>query len=115
MAVRCYAFADERSGLPHTGPRWIVRCGPTFRGVPVISYRICSAAPSPRCNVQRAATAKLDPWYEDVDMRHAVVVAVKHGDKGVLIGLQPRERYGLEVVEHRFDVSIGRGRRQGPS
>ena len=72
-----------------------------------VSERIERPLPTRRRDVEAPAGLQVAPSGEDMDVSASAFLTVQHGRPGVAVGLQPRPRRLLELVEHSFDLLVG--------
>ena len=95
-------------GLLHPRPRRVIRPAPALFGVEGVAERVECLLPARRGDVEAPAGLQVASRGEDMHVSAAVALAVHHGRPGVAVGLQPRPRRPLELVEYGFDLRVGR-------
>ena len=95
-------------GLLHPRPRRVIRPAPALLGVEGVAERVECLLPARRRDVQAPAGLQVASRGEDMHVNAAIALAVHHCRPGVAVGLQPRPRRPIELVEYGFDLRVGR-------
>ncbi len=72
-----------------------------------VAQRIERPLPARRRNIEAPPGLQVAPGGEDMDVSASALLTVQDGRPGVSVGLQPRPRRLLELVEHSFDLFVG--------
>ena len=96
------------AGLLRPRPRRVVRPAPAVLVVEGVAQRVEGLLPAGRRDVQAPARLQVAAGGEDVHVHAAAALAVLDRRPGVAVGLEPRPRRLLELVEHGLDLLVGR-------